>query len=536
MIAKTEKDPLIGTRLGDYTIQDVLGRGGMARVYRGLDENLGRPAAVKVLHIPDDSEDERIIDRFRLEARAIAHFEHPNIVAIYQFGESDSQFFIAMKLVDGQTLAQVLRDLRRTGDCLPVERILKTVGDVCSALDYAHARGIIHRDIKPSNILYDRNANNRAILTDFGLAMELGGNNTRGTAFGTPRYIAPEQAVSSQQAVPQSDIYSLGVVVYEMLTGRVPFEDESPMSIALSHITSQPPSPRSFNPAIPAQVEAVLLRALAKEPADRYQTGEEFYKALEAAYVTAEIEMPTMMVQPASLAEAVAPAVAEPVVAAPPTSLPKSKAKPRTRKAKPIAEPAPEPAAQPEEKPVEPAKPAEEPARARRRRLPIGVLILVVLAVAAGALVISGNAGALFHRLFYAGTIDRGAAGIPADARLNLELYYDSASFTLYNDSDYALPLAGLSFVWADGASLDGAAFKGRLPAGYCARVREMSDFARALPRACALPEYAVQMVASPDGLTWAQDGRADTFRVLLDGRELQTCLMADGYCAFTLP
>ena len=320
MTAKSHSDdPLIGARLGDYAISELLGRGGMARVYLGLDENLSRRSAVKVLSIlTEDTEDERIVERFKLEARAIASFEHPNIVTIYQYGETDTLFFIAMKLVEGQSLSNFLRDHRRRGELLPVEQMLKMVNDVCNALDYAHARGIVHRDIKPSNILFDKNQSERAILTDFGLAMELGAGSTRGTAFGTPRYIAPEQAVSSQQAVPQSDIYSLAVVVFEILTGQVPFQDDSPMSIALSHITSEPPRPRSINPAIPVEVEAVVLKALAKEPTDRYQTAGEFYRALEAAYVSAEVEMPTLAVQPPSklapkkAVQAAAPAVKTP--------------------------------------------------------------------------------------------------------------------------------------------------------------------------------------------------------------------------------
>ncbi|MBN1967301.1 MAG: serine/threonine protein kinase, partial [Anaerolineae bacterium] len=206
MIQKPQ-DPFIGARLGDYVIQELVGRGGMARVYRGIDLHLERPAAVKVLQISDQPDDDRLIERFKLEAKAIARFEHPNIVPIYQYGENEdgTQFFIAMKLVEGSTLSKELKANRRADDLIPPERVLEIVRDVCSALDYAHERGIIHRDIKPSNILFEASQGDRAILTDFGLAMEADGGSTLGTAFGTPRYISPEQAMSSQKAVPQSD-------------------------------------------------------------------------------------------------------------------------------------------------------------------------------------------------------------------------------------------------------------------------------------------------------------------------------------------
>lgn len=370
-------DPLIGTRLGDYIIQKLIGRGGMARVYQGYDENLGRNAAVKVLTTsPEDSEDERIIERFKLEARAIASFEHPNIILIYQYGEADQMFFIAMKLVEGKTLTHELRQLRRSGEMMTPDRILGITNDMCNALDYAHARDIIHRDMKPSNILFDANANDRAILTDFGLALELGGDNTLGTAFGTPRYISPEQAVSSQKAVPQSDIYSLAVVVYEMLTGQVPFQDESPMSIALYHITSEPPPPRSINPAVPVPVEAVILKALAKDPNDRYPTAGAFYNALEDAYYEAAIDLPTPATKPFDN---------YPVVDEVAVNRTTGQAAPADQalSAKPADEPAPKkrPVTPAKDKPAQPAAPAKQAKKRRRRVGCIPAILMLVIVV-----------------------------------------------------------------------------------------------------------------------------------------------------------
>ncbi len=527
MSAKIRKDPLLYTRLGDYTIQDLLGRGGMARVYQGLDENLGRQAAVKVLEIgPDGEQDERILERFKLEARAIASFEHPNIITIYQYGEKDNLFFIAMKLVKGQTLSQVLRENRRTGETLPPTRVLEIVRDVCSALDYAHARGIIHRDIKPSNILFDSESNERAILTDFGLAMELGGDSTLGTAFGTPRYIAPEQAISSQKAVPQSDIYSLGVVIYEMLTGQVPFQDESPMSIALYHITSDPPPPRSLNPDIPPAVEAVILKALSKEPEARYATGQEFYQALEAAYRQADVEQPTPLLQPPP----------EPPSSSRPTPRkekapgnnkrpPRAKKLPRQKEAKaasPIAEP----------EPAEAAAPARQPLRRRRGRALVWPLLVILPIMAAGAfLALQRDGGA-------SGSAGGGGnpAVVPPDVELTINLFYDEHSFVLQNPNSYPVTVDDLWLEWEGGRAISGARFHSPIPPGQCAWIRLLSDWQRNPPAACPASYHNLEMLSEAAEMFWTGDGLPDTFRVLQGEQELQTCSRAEGRCSFIWP
>ena len=563
MTAKSHSDdPLIGARLGDYAISELLGRGGMARVYLGLDENLSRRSAVKVLSIlTEDTEDERIVERFKLEARAIASFEHPNIVTIYQYGETDTLFFIAMKLVEGQSLSNFLRDHRRRGELLPVEQMLKMVNDVCNALDYAHARGIVHRDIKPSNILFDKNQSERAILTDFGLAMELGAGSTRGTAFGTPRYIAPEQAVSSQQAVPQSDIYSLAVVVFEILTGQVPFQDDSPMSIALSHITSEPPRPRSINPAIPDEVEAVVLKALAKEPGDRYPTAGEFYRALEAAYVSAEVEMPTLAVQPPSKLAPKMPVQSAAQVKTP-AEAPAVKSKPMGKAASKPAPAAVEeapagksragdnkaaakaaapkkrgrgtkqaPAAQaavPEVSVPEVSAPEPTP-RPRRRWL----AVLIVLVALVGGALLALNAVGLIQLIPLHG---RAALGIPAEAELPVELIYNDGGLAIYNDSAYPIPLDGLVLDWGANRKLRLADFHGPLPSGRCIFVRVLADVSRRAPAVCDAPDYALRMVPTAAALPWAGGSLAETLRVTFDGGELAACTVADGRCTFLIP
>lgn len=273
-------DNYIDLRMGDYTIKRVLANGGMARIYEGVDERLNRESAIKVL--PLDQADEIMTLRFQKEARAIATLEHENIITIYQYGEQHGAYFIAMKLIRGKDLATEILHYRRLGQRMSIERALHLGRQVASALDYAHAQGIVHRDIKPSNILLD--ARDRAILTDFGLILERSSEATFGTAFGTPRYIAPEQALSSDQALPQSDIYSLGVILYELLAGRTPFNGNSPMEIALAHINQMPPSPRTFVPDMPYEVEVELLKILSKEPEKRHATAGEFIAALEKAY------------------------------------------------------------------------------------------------------------------------------------------------------------------------------------------------------------------------------------------------------------
>jgi len=277
------RDPLIGKKLGDYTIESLLGRGGMSRVYVGYDEYLDRYAAVKVISADLDEADEaEYARRFQTEARAIARLRHPNIVGIYQFGRSAGIYYMAQVLLEGADLRVLLKAYAEQGLRMPAPEIVRVVRDIASALDYAHEQGVIHRDIKPSNIILER-MTGRAILMDFGLALSVP-EGTLGDTFGSAHYIAPEQAISSAKAVPQSDLYALGVVVYEMATGTVPFDDPSVMSVALKHLNDPPPPPTVHNPDLPPSVEQAILRALEKDPARRFRTGAAFADALERAY------------------------------------------------------------------------------------------------------------------------------------------------------------------------------------------------------------------------------------------------------------
>ncbi|MCU0499836.1 MAG: protein kinase, partial [Anaerolineae bacterium] len=305
---------LIGQQLGNYRIEQALGQGGMAQVYKALDVTLKRQAAIKVI-AAGFSDQEKYRERFEREAQAIAALEHPNIVPVYYFGKSDTLYFIAMKFIEGEDLSVILNRYALAGEYLPTADILTIIGGIAEALDYAHRKGVIHRDIKPSNIMIDRDG--RVYLTDFGLALNLN-QGTLGDVFGTPHYISPEQAQSSASAVPQSDLYSLGVVLYELVTGVVPFDDPSPTAVALQHVTKPPISPRAFNSDLTPQLEAVILKALEKRPEARYQTGAELVDALRSAFQNIgsprqqlEIPLPAGFIPPPARRVSLRPVVAE---------------------------------------------------------------------------------------------------------------------------------------------------------------------------------------------------------------------------------
>ncbi len=273
------KDALIGHQLDEYRLEELLGQGGMARVYRGFDVRLKRWVAIKVIDTPFRA-DSDYIARFEREAQAIVQLEHPHIVSVYRYGEVDGILYIAMQYIEGASLETILSRYRANNDFIPSAEIRQIIRQIGLALDYAHGKGVIHRDIKPANIMLDSQGN--AILTDFGLAL-LTEEGTRGEIFGTPHYIAPEQAMSSAAAVPQSDLYAMGVILYEMFSGEVPFDAPDSMDVAMLHMAEPPPPPTTLRPDISAQVEAVILKTLEKEPADRYPSGSALVDALEKA-------------------------------------------------------------------------------------------------------------------------------------------------------------------------------------------------------------------------------------------------------------
>ena len=261
---------LIGRKLGKYEIIELLGQGGMATVYKGYQPDFDRFVAVKVLP-PHPGQDHQFIERFRLEARTIAQLQHPHILPVHDYGNEGSILYLVMAFVDGGSLKE-----RIDSGPMPLNQVEVLLRQVASALDYAHRRGVVHRDIKPDNVLLD--AEGHALLGDFGIAKIVEGETgltTTGGIVGTPAYMAPEQG-QGLSITPKADIYSLGVIVYEMLTGRQPFAADTPMQVVLKHITEPVPSITQVAENVPAGLENVMRRVLAKNPEDRYDNAMEF--------------------------------------------------------------------------------------------------------------------------------------------------------------------------------------------------------------------------------------------------------------------
>jgi serine/threonine-protein kinase len=259
---------LEGTTLGPYQVISLLGKGGMGQVYRARDPRLGREVAIKVLSAAL-SQEHGYLERFRREARSIAQLNHPNIVSVYDFGEQGNTTYLVMPLIQGGTL----RELLGQRGMLPLNEAVALVEQIGGALQYAHERGLIHRDVKPANILVGPDG--RALLSDFGIVRVVQGEDSGATlthtgAFvGSPEYAAPEM-VLGQTIDRRVDIYALGMMLYQLLTGRTAFSANTPVQLLMMQAQVQPPNPRSINPAIPPAVEAVVLRALAKSPDQRY--------------------------------------------------------------------------------------------------------------------------------------------------------------------------------------------------------------------------------------------------------------------------
>jgi serine/threonine-protein kinase len=319
---------------GRYEISNQVARGGTAQVYLARDLLLDRPVALKVL-FPELSTDPSFVERFRREAQAAANLSHPNIVPVFDWGQSESTYFIVMEYVDGEALSAIIRSQAP----LDQSQAASIAADIAKALSYAHRHGVVHRDVKPGNVLIT--SDGQVKVTDFGIARAMGSDEQvtqTGLVMGTATYFSPEQA-QGLEVDGRSDIYSLGVVLYEMLTGRPPFAGDTPVSIAYQHVRETPTSPRTINPSISASLDAIVSQAMAKLPAERYQTADEFRADLDR-YVRGQTVLARL---PSEIASSQQTTIAQPVVTGsttavigrfddfeePPVSLPPKRA-PRT--------------------------------------------------------------------------------------------------------------------------------------------------------------------------------------------------------------
>src|SRR5215218_8971872 len=281
---------------GRYRIIRRLGSGGMADVYSAEDTQLGREVALKLLY-RRFAEDAEFVERFRREASSAAGLQHPNVVQVFDRGEWDGTYYIAMEYLTGRNLKQVVRDHGALEPALAVDLTIQ----ILKAARFAHRRGIVHRDIKPHNVIVDDEG--RAKVTDFGIARAGASDMTEtGSIMGTAQYLSPEQA-QGHPVDARSDLYATGIVLYELLTGTLPFDADSPVTIALKQVSEDPLPPRQRNPAVPPALDAVVLRALQKDPADRYQDADQFIAALEAAMTGTYVETVAVAEDPVAALE-----------------------------------------------------------------------------------------------------------------------------------------------------------------------------------------------------------------------------------------
>jgi hypothetical protein len=561
------EDPLIGRQISSYRLERVIGRGGMAQVYLAEDVHLKRPVALKVIDTRFRG-NPGYARRFVQEARVIARWRHEHIVQVYYADEVEGLFYFAMEYIEGLELGSLLKQYHAEGERIPAADVVRIGRAVAKALDYAHKKNVIHRDVKPSNILIANDG--RVVLADFGLALDVEQGSV-GETFGSAHYIAPEQARRSSDAVPQSDLYALGVILYEMLTGAVPFDDPSPTALAIQHLTLQPPSPRQRNPALNAATEAVLLKALAKKPAERYQSGRELIDALEEAMAVgpAVAEADTVPPQPAALS------VAERVA--------------RHTALHPL-----------------PPMPAAPPA-AREITTPGwlswlaggGCLLLVTLAAVLlfGSLLLNGGEGAwqaasvlpfaktgetvavatttpvapeatpavaqvaltatatATTALAATATSAPGATSTPAVVEATatilypngrpLHLLYDAYSFYAYNPGSEAIAIRSIAFETLDGSGFplgyrfDGtfwSQFHHSIQEGWCDRIETTRAPALLRPSQCRGYNATVTPQIESDLVFWIPREGVTLFRVLWENEEIGRCRIDAGACEVFLP
>ncbi len=273
------KSKWIGKKLSNrYLIEDLLGQGGMSAVYKASDPNLKRVVAIKMIHT-HLSDDPNFVQRFEEEASSVAQLRHHGIIQVYDFNKDDDVYYMVLEFVPGETFQDHLKRLNSEGRKLSADKVAEYMAGICDAVDYAHQRGMIHRDIKPANLML--NTQGQAILMDFGIAKIVGGQShtATGAVVGTAMYMSPEQ-IRGESPDRRSDIYSLGVTLYEMAGGQPPFQADSAMTLMMMHVNDPVPDLRKLNPDVPDNLVAVINKALAKDPNDRYQTAGQMASAL----------------------------------------------------------------------------------------------------------------------------------------------------------------------------------------------------------------------------------------------------------------
>ena len=384
-------DDLVGKNFGPYRVVEKLGEGGMAVVYRAFQESLGRYAAIKMLR-SELARDEEFVNRFRREALAAANMDHPNILHVYDAGAAHGMYYIVMGFVDGGSL----KDLIAQGPLDPEYAVAITI-QLAEALDYAHRHGVIHRDVKPSNVLMTRDG--RPMLTDFGIAKALYETEalTRtGATIGTPEYMAPEQ-IQGQPVDGRTDIYALGIVLYEMLTGWAPFSAPTPVATLYKQVNEPPPPLGQVNIKVPGWLEGVVARAVAKRPELRYQQAGEFAEALRQRTAPAVAAASPAAAAPAAAAPAKTSGRGTPAATTPTTGrgTPPAAKTPPPRRATPAVAAAPPGTG---EVPAGggAAAAATAPVAGRRRSavpLLLGAIALLVVGLIIGAVVLLGGGG-----------------------------------------------------------------------------------------------------------------------------------------------
>lgn len=288
----TPISPMLNNR---YQLLHTLGTGGMALVYRAYDKMLERPVAIKILR-QDFSNDEDFRERFRQEARAAANLSHPNIVTVHDFGFDDGRLFIVMEYVPGTDLKTMVKQRGKFG----LEEAIHLLVQACEGIGYAHRAGLVHCDVKPHNMMVTPDG--RLKVTDFGIARALAGiqpDEQIDVVWGSPQYFSPEQA-AGQAPSPASDVYSLGVILYEMLAGQLPFTANDPEELARMHREMRPVSARRYNPQIPSQLDQIILKVLSKEPTQRYRSADQLGRVLRTILQRPESYASTMVSMPAS--------------------------------------------------------------------------------------------------------------------------------------------------------------------------------------------------------------------------------------------